>query len=155
MQVPGPTRPPRDEAEDSATDTHCLAVSGTTNFVCIPARTAGDETVGIRLSHLLERTGIQAHCVSLASNLEMIDQLATDKPGVIFISALQPFGLTYARKLYSQIKARLPGVPILLGLWNFTGDLASVLARMGPGMRGLLITEIGKPLVRPVRLEEV
>jgi len=137
-----PGEPPRDEAEDSAADTHHLAVSGTTNVVCIPAKTAGDETVGIMLSHLLERIGIQAHCVSLASILEMIDQLATDTPGVIFISALQPFGVAYARKLHAEIKARLPGVPILLGLWNFKGDLAGVLARMGPGMRGLLITDL-------------
>jgi predicted PurR-regulated permease PerM len=132
----------REDTRDSAAYPHRLAVRGTTNVVCIPARTPGDETAEMMLSHLLERIGIPARCVSLASNVEMIDQLVTEKPGIIFVSALQPFGVTSARKLHAQIKDRLPGVPILLGLWNFTGDLAGVLARMGPDMSGLIVTDL-------------
>ena len=137
-----PGEPSRSETEDSAADTPRSIDSGMATIVCIPARTAGDETVGIMFSHLLERAGMQAQCISLASNPEMIDQVVANSPAVVLISALQPFGVTYARKLHAQIKARVPDVPILLGLWNFTGDLAGVVARIGPDMGGLIITDL-------------
>jgi hypothetical protein len=72
----------------------------------------------------------------------MIDTLVADKPDIVVISALQPFGVTHARKLYTLIKTRLPEVPIVLGLWNFTGDLGGVLARLGPDRRGLIVTNL-------------
>jgi len=50
--------------------------------------------------------------------------------------------VTHARKLYMQIRARLSGIPILLGLWNFTGELGGVLARLGPAMRSLIVTSL-------------
>jgi len=130
----------RDEIQKASFDTR--SVAGSANVVCIPARTAGDETVGTMLVHLLEQNGIPAHCVSLASSLEMIDQLAADRPDIVVISSLQPFGVTHARKLYALIKARLPGTPILLGVWNFSGELGGVIARLGDDMRSLIVTDL-------------
>jgi predicted PurR-regulated permease PerM len=122
--------------------TRDLLPEGAASVVCVPAKTAGDETVGVMLVHLLEQNGIPARCISLATSLEMIDQLAADQADIVVISALQPFGVTHARKLYSLIKTRLPDIPIMLGLWNFTGDLGGVVARLGPGMRSLIVTNL-------------
>jgi hypothetical protein len=68
--------------------------------------------------------------------------LVEGKPDAIVISALQPFGATHARKLYIQIRGRAPDIPIMLGLWNFSGELASVLARLGPEVQGLIVTNL-------------
>ena len=137
-----PESPSRHEMQEAVLDTRNLTLARSTSAVCIPARTAGDETVGVMLVHLLEQSGIPAHCVSFAASLEMIDTLVADKPDIVVISALQPFGVTHARKLYTIIKTRLPEVPIVLGLWNFTGDLGGVIARLGADRRGLIVTNL-------------
>ena len=81
----------------------------------MPAKTGADETIGTMLVQLLEREGEQAQCLSLGTNAEMIDQLVEDKPDVVIISALQPYALAHARKLYSQIRARCPKQQSWLG----------------------------------------
>jgi predicted PurR-regulated permease PerM len=111
-------------------------------IVSVPAKTEADETIGSMLAQLLERQSEQAQCISLGANAEMIDQLVEDKPDVIVVSALQPFALTHARRLYSQLRARLPQTTVLVGLWNFTGAIDSLSARFGPDAQGLIVTNL-------------
>ena len=94
------------------------------------------------LVQLLEREGDYAQCISLGTNAEMIDQLVEDKPDVVIVSALQPFALAHARKLYLQIRARLPKTTVMVGLWNFNGAIESVSARFGPDAQGLIVTNL-------------
>ena len=61
---------------------------------------------------------------------------------MVFVSALQPFALTHARKLYSMIQARLPKTTIMVGLWNFDGAIESVSARFGSDGQGLIVTNL-------------
>ncbi len=112
-------------------------------IVCVPAKTVADETIGSMLVHLLEREGDYAQCISLSTNGEMIAQLVEDKPDMVIVSALQPFALTHARKLYSQIRAGLPETTVMVGLWNFNGAIESVSARFGPDLQGLIVTNLG------------
>ena len=91
---------------------------------------------------LLERQGDYAQCISLGTNAEMIDQLVEDKPDVVIVSALQPFALAQARKLYLQIRAGLPKTTVMVGLWNFNGAIESVSARFGPDAQGLIVTNL-------------
>lgn len=111
-------------------------------IVSVPAKTEADETIGSMLAQLLERQSEQAQCISLGANAEMIDQLVEAKPDVIVVSALQPFALTHARRLYSQPRARLPQTTVLVGLWNFTGAIDSLSARFGPDAQGLIVTNL-------------
>jgi predicted PurR-regulated permease PerM len=111
-------------------------------IVCVPTRTSADETIGIMIVQLLERRGELARCLPLASWEEMINQLLGYKPDVVLVSALQPFALTHARKLYSQIRARLPQTNTLVGLWNFNGAIEGVTARFGPQAEGLIVTNL-------------
>jgi len=111
-------------------------------IVSVPAKTEADETIGSMLAQLLERQSEQAQCISLGANAEMIDQLVEAKPDVIVVSALQPFALTHARRLYSQLRARLPQTTVLVGLWNFTGAIDSLSARFGPDAQGLIVTNL-------------
>jgi hypothetical protein len=94
------------------------------------------------LAQLLEREGEQAQCVSLGNNAEMIDELVHNKPDVVVISALQPFALAHARKLYSQVRVRMPETPVVVGLWNFDGTIESVSARFGPNAQRLIVTNL-------------
>src|SRR5208283_1425560 len=111
-------------------------------IVCVPAKTSADETIGSMLVQLLEREDNYAQCISLGTNAEMIDQLVEDKPDVVIVSALQPLALAHARKLYLQIRARLPKTTVMVGLWNFSGAIESVSARFGPDAHGLVVKNL-------------
>jgi hypothetical protein len=78
----------------------------------------------------------------------MIDRLVADEPDLVIVSALQPFALTYARKLHSQIRAALPTTTVMVGLWNFNGAIGSVSARFGPDAQGLIVTTLEAALDR-------
>lgn len=116
--------------------------AGFNRIVCVPAKTGADETIGSMLVQLLEREGDYAQCISLGTNAEMIDQLVEDKPDVVIVSALQPLALAHARKLYLQIRARLPKTTVMVGLWNFSGSIESISARFGPDAQGLVVTNL-------------
>jgi predicted PurR-regulated permease PerM len=113
-----------------------------TCVVCVPARTHADETIGIMLAQLVEREGGPARCIPLGNFEEMIDLLVEHKPWAVVVSALHPFALTHVRKLYSQIRARLPHTNILVGLWNFDGAIEGVASRFGPGTEALIVTNL-------------
>jgi predicted PurR-regulated permease PerM len=91
-----------------------------TKVVCVPVRDEADEIVGTMLAQLLERNGHETQCISLGTTVEMLEQIVNENPDVVFLSALPPFALTYARTLYKKVRARLPDVRIVIGVWNFS-----------------------------------
>ncbi len=52
-------------------------------------------------------------------------------PDVICISATPPAAVMHARHLCRLVRARLPQVPVVVGLWNAEGDLSKAIARIG------------------------
>ncbi len=137
----GPQTLPPDTSHEPPFGTK-RTTSRSPSIICVPAKTGADETIGSMLVQLMEREGESAQCMSLGTTAEMIDQLVDSKPHVVIVSSLQPFALTHARKLYSQIRTRLPEANVMVGLWNFQGAIESVLARFGPDAQGLIVTTL-------------
>ena len=108
------------EGHDSETAATQRAIALRTKVVCVPVRDEADEIVGTMLVQLLERNGHEAQCISLGTTLETLEQIVNENPDVVFLSALPPFALTYARTLYKKVRARLPDVSIVIGVWNFS-----------------------------------
>ena len=46
------------------------------------------------------------------------------QPDVVCLSALPPYAMSYARALYEALHARQSNFDIVIGLWNYSGDLA-------------------------------
>ena len=90
--------------------------------VCVPVGDEADEIVGTMLTQLLELDGHAAHCISLGTAGEMLEEMVNENPDVVFLSALAPFALRHARTAYKKVRARLPNVPIVVGVWNFTEE---------------------------------
>jgi hypothetical protein len=90
--------------------------------VCLPVRDDADEIVAIMLAQLLERAGCEAHVVSLNRADGMLAEVSKEKPEVVCLSALPPFAMAHARRLYSKLREQEPRLPILIGLWNYTDD---------------------------------
>jgi predicted PurR-regulated permease PerM/methanogenic corrinoid protein MtbC1 len=114
----------------SATDQVPAMTGSAARVVCLPVRDEADEIIATMLAHLLEREGHQAQCISLGTPIEMVEQAVLENPDVIFLSALPPFAMTHARKLYQKLRARMPSVSIVVGVWSFSEEdkLASRLA---------------------------
>jgi predicted PurR-regulated permease PerM len=98
--------------------------------VCLPARDEADEIVGIMLAQLLVRAGYQSQAIPIGTTLEMLAQLKESRADIVCISALPPFALLHARELYRKIRAQMPNVKIIIGMWKFAGDPIKAATRL-------------------------
>jgi predicted PurR-regulated permease PerM len=139
-------REPQKLDADSVTEEHDADPAYGYNIVCIPSRTGADETVASMLVQLLEREGRQATCIPLRSPVEMMAQLAAARPDVVVVSALQPFGLTHAKRSVAQVRTRLSHVRLVIGLWNFTGEIGGLFAGLGSQAQGAIVPSLAAAL---------
>jgi predicted PurR-regulated permease PerM len=103
-------RPPSAAASESAP--HVLGCAATDE---------ADETALSMLGRVLS----PAECAlepssALALSAEIVSLAAERKPAVLFIAALPPNGLAQTRHLCKRLRARLPGIKILVGRWGDT-----------------------------------
>lgn len=114
----------------NGSDPDYTALSGL-RVVCIPAGDDADELVAIMIAQLLKRLGCDVRHLALASRANILDEMATDAPQVVLISALPPFAVGQARSLCKRLRQRHPKWKILLGLWRFEGGAAKAHQRVG------------------------
>jgi predicted PurR-regulated permease PerM len=100
-------------------------------IVCLPARDEADEIVATMLCQLLDRAGHSAECIPLARTSAMVTKAVHSAPDIVCISALPPYALSHAKSAYSLLRSHLPQTDILLGIWNYPGDLDRLSARVG------------------------
>ena len=120
--------------------------------VCVPARDEADEIAGTMLAQLLEKSGLRASCVPLQRSSEMIARAMLARPDVVCISALPPFALVHARALYNKLRAQSPEMKIIVGLWNYPGDVERIAARLqlAEGSRmAITLSEVVNELAGP------
>jgi predicted PurR-regulated permease PerM len=98
--------------------------------VCVPARDEADEIAGRMLAQLLEKAGLRASCLPLRRASEMVLRATQALPDVVCISALPPFALAYAKSLYNKLHTQSPGLRIIIGLWDYPGDIERIAARL-------------------------
>jgi hypothetical protein len=60
----------------------------------------------------------------------MLARILEEKPDIVCLSALPPFAVAHARKLYRGLRAQFPDLKIVIGLWNCPGDLAQAATRI-------------------------
>ena len=88
---------------------------------CLPARADRDEIAGTMLVHLLQQQGFQAQNAPaklVAGELvKMVDEADVD---VACISVVAPSTVIHARYLCAKLRAQLPNLKIVVGLWGAT-----------------------------------
>jgi predicted PurR-regulated permease PerM len=100
-------------------------------IVVVPARDEADEIVATMLCQLLTRAGYAAVCIPLGKPVEMIQKTVQSAPDIVCLSALPPYAFSHAKSAYAKICAQLPQSGVLLGIWNYPGDLDRLAARIG------------------------
>lgn len=87
--------------------------------LCIGGRGALDTVAALLLTHVLETRGVAARLLpATAITLEGIGSLDLTGCKAVCLSYLSPRPRTYARFVIRRLKARAPGLKIVLGAWN-------------------------------------
>jgi predicted PurR-regulated permease PerM len=86
---------------------------------CLPAADEADEIVAVMLTQLLEAEGYKAESVSFKTLAnEMVEQVGAAGCQTVCISATPPHDTLHTRYLCKLLRARFPGLHIVVGLWD-------------------------------------
>src|SRR5277367_1164572 len=141
--APPPTQ--RSEPDSPASRTpHPSAANP--KIVVVPARDEADEIVATMLCQLLTRAGYAAECVPLAKPADMISKTVQSAPDIVCISALPPYAFSHAKSAYSKLFTQLPQSGLMLGVWNYPGNLDRLAARVGLSDDHTVATTLGQAL---------
>nr|MBA3607858.1 GAF domain-containing protein [Chthoniobacterales bacterium] len=98
---------------------------------CLPARAYRDELAGIMLTQVLIQQGIEAESLpaALASG-ELVENVRKAQPDAVCISVVSPSTLIHARHLAGRLRAALPDLQIVVGVWGATENLTEAGERL-------------------------
>jgi predicted PurR-regulated permease PerM len=143
-EIPAPPNQPN-ESESRASLPARTPIANP-KIVVVPARDAADEIVAAMLCQLLTRAGYAATCIPLGKPAEMILKSVQSAPDIVCISALPPYAVGHAKSVYAKLCAQLPQTGVLLGVWNYPGDLDRLAARIGLSDDHTLATTLSQAL---------
>jgi hypothetical protein len=110
--------------------------------LCLAASDEADEVSAAMLALLLEKSG----CIVITFTPDPgLQQLAFVQPGkddIFCISALPPFAFSHARTLSQQLRARFPGIRIVVGVWGFPGETERAMERFQTPRPDSLVTSL-------------
>lgn len=99
--------------------------------LCVPARDEADALAAYMFAHVLNVQGIAAEALSgqvLAG--EISERISKADTPLICISALPPGAISHTRYLCKRLGSRFPHLTIVVGLWDVSGDLERMSARV-------------------------
>jgi predicted PurR-regulated permease PerM len=129
------------DQDAKASDPRVTAFSGL-RVVCIPAGDEADELVAMMIAQLLKQLGCDVRHLPIGPRANILDQVATNAPQVVLVSALPPFVVGQARSLCKRLRLRHPNTKIILGLWSFEGGPAKAQDRIGTGGADVVVTSL-------------
>ncbi|HEX8887210.1 MAG TPA: AI-2E family transporter, partial [Noviherbaspirillum sp.] len=104
---------------DSAAAPAPLPPAEKADILCIGGRGALDTVAALLLTHVLETRGVAARLLpATAITLDNIGSLDLTGCKAVCLSYLSPRPRTYARFVIRRLRARAPGLKIVLGAWN-------------------------------------
>jgi hypothetical protein len=113
-------------------------------ITCVPVRDDVDEIVGIMLAQLLERAGYSAKVIPIGTVEVMLAETFKSEPDIVCLSALPPYAISHARNLYRRMRTQNAELKIIVGLWNYTEDLAKVASEISGGEPAEICTNLAQ-----------
>lgn len=145
--------------ENSAHPEHTGALSGARpvakDIVCVPARDEADELVGMMFAQILQQAGYGASYLAIGTVNDMLDQVEKSGFRIACVSALPPFAVGQARSLCKRLRARVPNLAIIVGLWEFAGGVPKAQERVGASCTDAVVTSLSEGLLQVRRLSEL
>lgn len=146
----GSAAPSKSQLEADKTAEHTpFPLSGPTcRVLCVPARAYRDELAGAMLVQLLRQQGFDAENASAAlSSGELVEMATKSDPEAICISVVAPSTLIHARYLSAKLRAQLPHVKIVVGIWGATEDMADAGERLRSSGADEVVVSLADALV--------
>lgn len=116
--------------------------------ICVPASGEADEIIGMMLGQLLGVAGHEANCIPIGTVEEMLAQVVLAQPGIVCISAVPPLAMTHARAIYARLRKEFPSQQIIVGLWNYSGDVARSAGRIDTPERVRVLTSLAEVVLQ-------
>jgi methylmalonyl-CoA mutase cobalamin-binding subunit len=101
--------------------------------LCVPVRDETDELGAMMLAQLLDAAQMQAVPIPVRRVDEIVATVATERPDVVFLSGLPPFGMARAHRLYRSLRSRYPNLRLMIGIWGFTDDAGKASQKISRG----------------------
>jgi hypothetical protein len=124
------------------------------NIVCVPARDEADELVGMMFTQILQQAGYGATYLAIGTVNDMLDRVEKGGYRIACVSALPPFAVGQARSLCICLRARVPELVIIVGLWEFAGGVPKAQERVGASCIDAVVTSLSEGLLQIRRLSE-
>jgi methylmalonyl-CoA mutase cobalamin-binding subunit len=123
--------------------------SPTCRVLCVPARAYRDELAGAMLVQLLRQQDFDAENASAAlSSGELLEMAAKSDPEAICISVVAPSTLVHARYLSAKLRAQLPHVKIVVGIWGATENMAGAGERLRSSGADEVVVSLAEAVVQ-------
>ena len=122
--------------------------------LCVPAEDQGDAIVAKLLAAVLINRGISARLAVLDRVEEEVAAGASDGLEAVVVSALPPEAIPPARAVVKRIRARVEGLPVIVGLWGQEQDLDRAAQRLGSAGVSRLETRVGACVEEVERLRQ-
>ncbi len=123
------------EAKAAGENVETTSVAGTVALskypvFCLPAADEADEIVAVMLAQILEGEGYKTESLSFKTLAnEMVTQVAEAGATTVCISATPPHDTLHTRYLCKLLRSRLPGLHIIVGLWDAEVDEGKLARR--------------------------
>jgi predicted PurR-regulated permease PerM len=141
------------EADKQIAEHTPFPLSGPTcRVLCVPARAYRDELAGAMLVQLLRQQGFDAENASAAlSSGDLVEMATKSDPEAICISVVTPSTLIHGRYLSAKLRAQLPHVKIVVGIWGATEDMADAGERLRSSGADEVVVSLADALVHLAR----
>jgi predicted PurR-regulated permease PerM len=143
--------------ENYGAETHALATpanradQAAIKVVCVPVRDETDELAALMASQVIDGQSVHAIALPAGRIDEVLNAVSQEKPDVVLLSALPPFGLARSHRIYSNLRARNAKLRIMIGIWNYPDDPAEAAKKISGAEEGRVWTRLRDALAE-VRL---
>ena len=121
----------------------------TCRVLCVPARAHRDELAGAMLVQLLRQQDFDAENASaVLSSGELVEMAAKSDPEAICVSVVPPSTLIHARYLSAKIRAQVPRVKIVVGIWGATENMAGAGERLRSSGADEVVVSLAEAVVQ-------
>jgi len=113
----------------------------------LPVASRADEIAGIMLAKLLAQRGIAVRALSAAALKEdEREDRPVDMISIACISAVPPTGWRRARYICKLLRARFPGIRLIIGLWGATDNLSDVRESLATCAPDAMVTTLDEAI---------
>ena len=110
--------------------------------MCVPVRDEADELAACMLCQSLVGRHVTAFTAPVRRISEVLESVSAERPDIVFLSGLPPFGIGRSHRIYRNLRTRSPETRVMVGIWNYSGDADAVAQEIGGSDEVRVLTKL-------------